>query len=280
MSERTRKFLLSVSPLLSVMAFLALLNLAIAVLTGVTYPWAIFPILGMAIPVFIRFSRTMLGEEPEEDRARRRNRDRDSAERAVPAQQSFARPAAATDALSAQVAQARTYQQAVADLARGSAGQLQAGRLGELSSQFEAWVKSVTQMADRIRAYKQNTVIQQDMASVPASIQRLESQLAAEKDERLRAQFVAALDSRRNQLGALEKLGGTMRQAELQLENTVAALGTIYSQALAGQSTNQVAGYADLAGDMNDRVKVLQDQIEALEEVKIGRAAANMSNAQ
>ncbi len=275
MSARFRKFLLSVSPLLSVMAFLALLNLAIALLTGATYPWAIFPILGMAIPVFIRFSRTMLGEEPEENRARRRDRDRDSAERAVPVQQSFARPAVG-DALSAQVAQARTYQQAVADLARGSAGQSQAGRLGELSSQFETWVKSVTQMADRIRAYKQNAVIQQDLASVPASIQRLEGQLAAEKDERLRAQFVAALESRRNQLGALEKLGGTMRQAELQLENTVAALGTIYSQALAGQSTNHVAGYADLAGDMNDRVKVLQDQIEALEEVKIGRAATNL----
>jgi hypothetical protein len=76
---------------------------------------------------------------------------------------------------------------------------------------------------------------------------------------------------------ARSKSWGTRRQAELQLENTVAALGTIYSQALAGQSTNQVAGYADLAGDMNERVRVLQDQIEALEEVKIGRAGANLA---
>jgi len=146
-----------------------------------------------------------------------------------------------------------------------------------LRAQFDAGVKPVGAMAGRIQGYKENPVIQQDIASVPASIKRLEGQLASETDERVRAQLEAALESRRNQLGALEKLGGTMRQAELQLENTVAALGTIYSQALAGQSTNQVAGYADLAGDMNERVRVLQDQIEALEEVKIGRACANLT---
>ena len=46
------------------------------------------------------------------------------------------------EGLAAQLAQARTYQKAVNDLARGAPG----GRLTELSAQFDAWVKSVEQM--------------------------------------------------------------------------------------------------------------------------------------
>ncbi|MEO6062886.1 MAG: hypothetical protein ABIQ99_13190 [Thermoflexales bacterium] len=278
--QRFRKFLVKVTPQLSTMVFLAALNWVIGMFTGATFPWAIFPILGMSISVIQTFSRIMLGDEnevaaalAENDRDRRRNRDRDrdrGRDEAVQPAVAANRPLA--EGLAAQLAQARTYQKAVNDLARGASG----GRLTELSTQFDAWVKSVEAMSGRIQGYKENPVIQQDLTSVPASIKRLEGQLASETDERVRAQLEAALVSRRNQLGALEKLGGTMRQAELQLENTVAALGTIYSQALAGQSTNQVAGYADLAGDMNERVRVLQDQIEALEEVKIGRASANL----
>jgi hypothetical protein len=275
--QRFRKFLLKVTPQLSTMVFLASLNWVIGMFTGATFPWAIFPILGMSISVIQTFSRIMLGDEnevaaalAERDRDRGRNRDRGRDETAQPFV-TASRPMA--EGLAAQLAQARTYQKAVNDLARGAPG----GRLTELSAQFDAWVKSVEQMSGRIQGYKENPVIQQDLSSVPTSIKRLEGQLASETDARVRAQLEAALESRRNQLGALEKLGGTMRQAELQLENTVAALGTIYSQALAGQSTNQVAGYADLAGDMNERVRVLQDQIEALEEVKIGRAGANLA---
>jgi hypothetical protein len=283
--QRFRKFLVKVTPQLSTMVFLASLNWVIGMFTGATFPWAIFPILGMSISVIQTFSRIMLGDENEvaaalaetdSDRRRRRDRDRDRDRergRDEVDQPAVAASRPMAEGLAAQLAQARTYQKAVNDLARGAPG----GRLTELSAQFDAWVKSVEQMSGRIQGYKENPVIQQDLASVPASIKRLEGQLVSETDERMRSQLEAALESRRNQLGALEKLGGTMRQAELQLENTVAALGTIYSQALAGQSTNQVAGYADLAGDMNERVRVLQDQIEALEEVKIGRASANLS---
>ncbi|MEO7705487.1 MAG: hypothetical protein ABIV92_12705, partial [Thermoflexales bacterium] len=53
------------------------------------------------------------------------------------------------------------------------------GRLTELSAQFDAWVKSVEQMSGRIQGYKENPVIQQDLSNVPASIKRLEGQLAS-----------------------------------------------------------------------------------------------------
>ena len=82
--QRFRKFLLKVTPQLSTMVFLAALNWVIGMFTGATFPWAIFPILGMSISVIQTFSRIMLGDEnevaaalAETDRDRRRNRDRD-----------------------------------------------------------------------------------------------------------------------------------------------------------------------------------------------------------
>ncbi len=67
-----------------------------------------------------------------------------------------------------------------------------------------------------------------------------------------------------------------MRQAEVQLESRVAALGTIYSQTLATQSTTRVADYSQLSAELDEQSKLLRDQLEALEEVKLGREKTNL----
>jgi hypothetical protein len=63
-----------------------------------------------------------------------------------------------------------------------------------------------------------------------------------------------------------------MKRAEIKIESTLSALGTIYSQLLIGQSTNQVADYGRLSSDVDEEVRTLQDHLEALEEVKLGKA--------
>ncbi|HQX76357.1 MAG TPA: hypothetical protein PL074_08590, partial [Thermoflexales bacterium] len=67
-------------------------------------------------------------------------------------------------------------------------------------------------------------------------------------------------------------------EAEIQLESTVSSLGTIYSQALAGQSATAIADYAHLSQDVDEQVRVLDDQLQSIEEVRLGRAAGNISN--
>ena len=47
-------------------------------------------------------------------------------------------------------------------------------------------------------------------------------------------------------------------------------LGTIYSQLLAERSTDQVADYSRLSGEVDEATRHLQDQLEALREVKLG----------
>ena len=44
---------------------------------------------------------------------------------------------------------------------------------------------------------------------------------------------------------------------------------TIYSQVLIAQSTNQIADYSHLLAEVDEEVSLLQDHLEALEEVKL-----------
>lgn len=269
MSSKFRKFLRQTTPLLAVMGFLA----ALSFITSPNYFWAIYPILGMGIPVSIIFMNIMLGEDKDAQ---------DSAARGLNAQtvanaEAAAAPIALDRSLTAQLEQVKTYRKALDELTRNASG-LRKESLLRLSAQFGEWQKSVEQTAQRISVYRGNPVVQQDLRAVPESIKKLEGELATEKNENVRAQLSKTLVARKSQLAALEKLQSAVREAEIQLESTVSSLGTIYSQALAGQSATAIADYAHLSADVDEQVRVLDDQLQSIEEVRLGRAAGNVSN--
>jgi hypothetical protein len=171
--------------------------------------------------------------------------------------------------LSGHIARTREYQKELARLAKAASTPVRAERLTLLSKQFDGWVKDVEGMAGRVQGLRGNTLIEQDMKAVPESIRKLAGQLAQERDPRVKQSLEQTLIARQSQLHALEKLQATARYAEIQLENTVASLGAIYSQALANQSTTQVADYRHLASDVDDRVRALQDELAAIEDVRL-----------
>jgi len=267
MSSKFRKFLRQTSPLLGVMAFLA----ALSVITSPNYFWAIYPILGIGIPVFIIFMNTMLGEDRDQ---------RDQPARGFNAQTvSNAEGASVTldRSLVAQLDQVKAYRKALDELTRNASG-ARKENLTRLSAQFAEWQKLVEQTAQKISVYRGNPVVQQDLRAVPESIKKLEGELVTEKNDNVRAQLSKTLATRKSQLASLEKLQSAVREAEIQLESTVSSLGTIYSQALAGQSATAIADYAHLSQDVDEQVRVLDDQLQSIEEVRLGRAAGNISN--
>lgn len=307
MDRKLRLFLRRSSPLLAVMLFLAFIN----VMTT-AFPWALFPIAAMGIPVFNIFIQTFLdddakvdgaagdGEDVREELRRARHEARQqvrdqirqvreealSGRYAPPAESAAPAPSTAapvpevsnSGTLAAQLAQVRTYRQAVDNLAKNAPAGPRKDRLTDLGRQFAEWQKSVEQMAERINGFRQDAVIQGDLRMVPESIRKLEGQLTSEKDERVKAQIAKTLETRRNQLASLDKLQAYMRQAEIQLESAVASLGTLYTQSLSNQSTNAIADYAGLSLDVTEHVRVLQDQLEAIEEVRLGDAKSNLSS--
>jgi hypothetical protein len=143
-----------------------------------------------------------------------------------------------------------------------------------LLRQIQTWWQTIEAMARTLGDLSQNSdIIQSDLHDLPGAIVELERQLALETHSLLRADLEQMLGQRRRQQAALEQLQTTRRRAEIQIERTIAVLGTIYSQLLTYRSTFHVADYQQLADNVAEEVQQLQDYLEALQEVK-GRSPA------
>jgi dGTP triphosphohydrolase len=136
--------------------------------------------------------------------------------------------------------------------------------------QIDSLTEAVEDLVARISSLQHNDVIRRDLRAVPQAIEDLEARLASESDQTIHTQLERTLANRKKQLESLVALQTTIKRAEIQIESTLSQLGTIYSQLLTGQSTSQVADYSRLAADVDEEVRLLQDHLEALREVKLG----------
>ncbi|MEM7034320.1 MAG: hypothetical protein AAF629_32555 [Chloroflexota bacterium] len=171
--------------------------------------------------------------------------------------------------LRAHLQKALSYKNQTEDLIQSTQDKATKERLQDLVDQITAWVGTFEDLAHRVEAVKQNTLLQQDMKMVPQAIERLAEQIEKEHDADVKAALERALQNRKTQLGTLERLQRLVDRADIQMENTLASLGTIYSQILTAQSTNQVADYRHLSHEAEEERQALQDHLEALTEVKL-----------
>ena len=264
MESKWRKFIMATSPFIGITLFLFVINVLTAILSGSFFPWFIFPAAAFLIPVFIIFTGIMLKED---DSAQAR------AKREAEAAQRNTKTAGASMSVSLQekVNTARMYQRQINSMAQSVKEPFKKSRLNDLSAQVGEWVGSVEAMAKQVDEFHRNEVIQNDLRNVPASVRTLMRQLENEHDPAVQSQIERTLKARAGQLQSLEKLQSRIRQSEVQLESTIAAIGTIYSQALAIQSTDQIADYDHLSKEVDEQAKTLRDQLEALEEVKFDK---------
>jgi hypothetical protein len=186
-----------------------------------------------------------------------------------PAQRSKVKEHLASPTIQAHLDKARTYKEQINNLIKSTSDQKVHARLQELVTQVSEWVKAIEDIAKRVDSLQQNTLIHQDLESIPQSIGKLEAQLANESDKATRIELERTLVNRKSQLSALEQLQSTINRAEIKIESILSALGTIYSQVLIEQSTNHVADYSHLSAEVDEEVRLLQDHLEALEEVKL-----------
>ncbi len=167
------------------------------------------------------------------------------------------------------VEQAQAYQREIDYLAQNTANTFTQNRVAELAAHVQVWTTSISSLAQRIEDFRQNKLIIKDLKEVPKSIANLEARLDSESDSMIIAELERTLANRQQQFAALEKLQRNIQMAEIKIENTLSLLGTVYSQILAGQSTQQVAEYRRLLVEIDEEVHILQDHLEALEEVKM-----------
>jgi serine/threonine protein kinase len=150
-------------------------------------------------------------------------------------------------------------------------------RLQSATERLDEWVVYLERLTVRMNELEHDSVIRRDRSTVPRAIDRLEARLVLDQDtdtgvkDAVRRTLVA----RQAQLRYLRALDRIMTQAELHSDETVAALGTIYSQVLLVDARDIQSGRAQrLRADIDEQVQALNDLLDAMVEVQERRQDA------
>lgn len=143
-----------------------------------------------------------------------------------------------------------------------------ADRLNNVAAKLGSWEERVGQLADRLTLFENDELIQRDIREVPERINRLRRQIALEADGDMQAQMTRTLAAYEEQHRQLQALARVMRRTRLNLDDTLAAMGTIYSQAQVLNALD-VDGTtaARIAEDIDHEVDRLNDLLSALSEI-------------
>ncbi len=167
-----------------------------------------------------------------------------------------------------EVEKALEYQRRIeASINKQRAGVLR-DRLEDTAGQLADWVSQIYQLALRLDAYRHDPLLAQERASVPKELEALTSRQSLEKNQAVKKQLEAVLESKRKQMESLAALNSRMQQAELQLEQSNTALATVYSQAQLISAQDIESGRSDrLRQDIQDQIARLNDLVSSLNEV-------------
>lgn len=140
--------------------------------------------------------------------------------------------------------------------------------LRDVSRGMTQWLENVFRLARRLDAYEHDEVIHQDRRTVDPAIESLKKRLAVEDDGTVQRQISQAIAQRQIQRDNLRKLQNVMERAEFQLESTITAMGTVYSQVMILDSREIASGRARrLQEEIDEQVQTLQDVVQTMDEV-------------
>jgi hypothetical protein len=110
--------------------------------------------------------------------------------------------------------------------------------------------------------------LRQDLQAVEPGIEALRKRLALEDDDTVKRQISQTIAQKQIQRDNLHKLRNVMEQGQFQLESTITAMGTVYSQMMLLGSRDITSGRAErLQQDVDDQVQALQDVVQTMDEV-------------
>jgi hypothetical protein len=130
------------------------------------------------------------------------------------------------------------------------------------------WIEHIFTIAQRLDTYARDELLHRDRKALPASIARLRQALDSERNPDVRQQIETTMRAKREQRQNLEELQDAMEKAEFVLEETLSALGTVYSQFQLIRAQKLSGSRAkELSTSIDDQVDGLQDIIQAMNTV-------------
>jgi hypothetical protein len=158
----------------------------------------------------------------------------------------------------------RRIQSLIKSRRRGPLADLMAAILPKL----EGWEARVGQLADRLTNFETDKLIQRDIKEVSTNIERMQSLWEAETDPATRKQIERTLAGYKEQQAQLDALTRLMRRTRFVLDDTLASMGTIYSQVQVLDAMDIDSARATRIGDeIQEQVDKLNDVLSAFSDV-------------
>ncbi len=141
-------------------------------------------------------------------------------------------------------------------------------RLEETANQIGEWISNMYRLAERLDAYRADDLLAQERLDLPRDIERLSGQRRQESNPEVQKQIDTVLAAKANQWQSLRALDARMKQAALQMDQSLTALATIYSQVQLVDAQSVASGRAErLQDDIQEQVARLNDLVTSINEV-------------
>lgn len=141
-------------------------------------------------------------------------------------------------------------------------------RLEATANQITEWLSNIYRLAQRVDSYRDDDLLARERNELPKELERLTAQRKFETNEAVQAQLDEVIAGKGKHWQSLRELDARMKQAALQLEQSLTALATVYSQVqlIDAQSIN--SGRAErLQDDIREQVERLNDLVSSINEV-------------
>lgn len=136
-------------------------------------------------------------------------------------------------------------------------------------SEINDWIAQIYELAKHIDTFEENEIINRDRRMVPHDLKNLQRRLEKEDAAGVRAELEEAIQTKETQLANLRELENKIKRADIQLDHTLSALGTVYTQMqLIDSKDVDSARTQRLQDEIRDQVLTLQDTISAIDEVQ------------
>jgi hypothetical protein len=140
-----------------------------------------------------------------------------------------------------------------------------ADMMASVVANLQQWEERVSKLADRLMSFERDAVIQRDIKEVPTNIVRLQDQIERETDAGIHEQMQRTLAGYQSQQAMLDTLVHLMRRTRLVLDDTLVAMGTIYSQIRVIDAIDIDSVQAiRIAEELDEQVKRLNDLLAVL----------------
>lgn len=183
-------------------------------------------------------------------------------------QEQFAPGAIQDKSLRQQVQNGLEYQRRIETQVRKQRPGLIRDKLEQNANQLTDWLSNVYQLAVRLDAYRADDLLARERVAVPKEIEQLNAQLRVESNPAVKQQLQETLTSKGKHWQALRDLDARMQQAALQMDQSLTALATIYSQVQLVDAQGIESGRAErLQADIREQVDRLNDLVSSINEV-------------